>query len=437
MLEIYEKLFNDLNGQNVSYIVYKSLNHLEDDLNGERGDIDILVDDIVQFEKILIKNKWIKILKDNYPQYYFKLFNTINLMLDVENKIRLGEKPYRSYYIDINLDQLKTVKFANITILANEDYIPLMFIMRVTAKSDKKENLKELQNLIKKVKVEGYVKDIVENLTNTKWQEIEKDILKATSWKELKVKYKNKILEGAKVDYKLLLKQKFNWIISRYKAIQRKVFKVPPYRVRKKGYLIAFIGNDGAGKSSTIEAILNIDYFKYTGIKMIYFGNNQYVVPFLNYFISKIYKSKLISIVLNLLGSIDKKIRAIIAKYYINKGYIVLADRYFYDELMGLEYNKAKNTNNIFKKIYRFITKPQMIIKPEITFFLDVNPEVAYSRKQDYDFETVKLNIKRYREFLPKFDEVIKIDANQPQEKVIEEVIKRIYEKDLEINKKY
>jgi len=437
MIGAYDKLFGDLNDNRINYILYKGLNHIEADLNGERGDIDLLVDDIKYFEQIILKNRWVRILKDNYPKYYFKLYNQSNLMLDIENKIRLGEKPYRPYYFSINITKLKTTKFKNITILANEDYIPLMFIMRVTAKSDKKENLEELQNLIKKVKVEGHIKDIVEKYTKTKWNEIQKDILNATSWSELKIKYKDNILQNVKVDGKFLLAQKFQWIINKYKAIQRKIFKNPPYRIRKKGYLVAFMGNDGAGKSSTIEAILNVDYFKYTGIKMIYFGNNQYVIPFLNYFMKKIYKNKIINIGLGLIGSIDKKVRTIIAKYYINRGCIVFADRYVYDELMALEYNKSNKTNNILKRIYRVIIKPRMVIKPEITFFLDVDPEVAYSRKQDYDFEAVKLNIKRYREFLSKFDEVIKVDANQPQNKVIEEVIKRIYEKDLEINKKY
>ena len=437
MLKIYENLFNDLNKNNINYTVYKGLNHLKEDLNGKRGDIDILINDINSFEKNLKDSHWIKILKNDYTRYYFKLFNKLNLMLDVENKIRLGGKPFRSYYFEIDLKKLKTTKYQNITILANEDYIPLMFMMRVTAKSDKKENLKELQDLLKETKVEGYIKELIESISKYEWQEIEKDILNAKSWNELKNKYKRTILKNSKVDKKALLAQNFKWIIDKYKAVNRKIFKNPPYRVRRKGYLVAFIGNDGAGKSSTIEALLNIDYFKYTGIKMIYFGNNQYMIPFLNYFMRKTYDNKFVRLLIGMLGHIDKQyIRTWIAKYYINKGYIILADRYVYDELMGMKYN-CKSTQNILKKFYRFIFKPRMFIKPEITFFLDVDSEVAYSRKQDYDFEIVQENIKKYREFLSKFDEVVRIDANQSQDKVINEVIKRLYEKDIKINQQY
>jgi len=436
MLKVYKELFNDLNNNNIKYIIYKGLSHLKEDLDGERGDIDILINSLEKFEEILFENKWIKVLKNNYPRYYFKLFDNKNLMLDIENKIRLGEKPFRPYYIDVDINKLKTTTFENIKILANEDYIPLMFIMRVTAKSNKKENLKELQDLLKETKVEGYVKELVESISKYKWQEIEKDILNAKSWNELKNKYKRIILKNSKVDKKALLAQKFKWIIDKYKAVNRKIFKNPPYRVRKKGYLVAFMGNDGAGKSSTIEALLNIDYFKYTGIKMIYFGNNQYMIPFLNYFMRKTYDNKFVRLLIGMLGHIDKQyVRVLIAKYYINKGYIVLADRYVYDELMSLEYN-YKPTQNILKKFYRFIFKPRMFIKPTITFFLNVDPEVAYKRKQDYDFKLVKQNIKRYREFLSKFDEVVRIDANQSQEKVIKDIVKRLYDKDVEVNHK-
>ena len=37
MLEINKKLFNNLNEDNINYLVYKGLSHLEDDLNGKRG----------------------------------------------------------------------------------------------------------------------------------------------------------------------------------------------------------------------------------------------------------------------------------------------------------------------------------------------------------------------------------------------------------------
>ena len=45
MLEIYKNLFDQLNNSKIAYSVYKSLNHLDEDLNGIRGDIDILLNE--------------------------------------------------------------------------------------------------------------------------------------------------------------------------------------------------------------------------------------------------------------------------------------------------------------------------------------------------------------------------------------------------------
>jgi len=434
VLNEYKELFNQLNKKNIQYIIYKGLNHLEEDLNGNRGDIDILVDNLPCFEATAYQQQWIKVLKNHYPYYYFKLNKNKNLMLDIDNKIRLGEKPFRPYYFLININELKTAKFKNVLILSNNDYIPLMFLMRTTSASDKKEDLQELQNLMRITTIDGYMKTLAEKMTDIRWETIEEDILCAKSWQDLKRKYKKTILKNSQVDYALLLKQKMQFFLSKFDMVKRRLFKVPSYRVRKKGYLVAFMGNDGAGKSSTIDHVQNIDYFKYTGIKMIYFGNNQYVLPFLNYLMKKSYKNKVFSLAFGLLGSIDKKARALIAKYYISIGHIVLADRYFYDEMMAMEYNEIKQTSNMYKKLYRWMIRPRMIIKPEITFFLDVDPEIAYERKQDYAYEVVVENIQKYRKYLSTIEEVVKIDANQQQEKVIEEVIKRLYEKDIALN---
>ena len=148
----------------------------------------------------------------------------------------------------------------------------------------------------------------------------------------------------------------------------------------------------------------------------------------------KSYKNKFFRLLLGLIGSIDKKVRTQIAKYYISLGYIILADRYFYDEMMAIKYSEITQTNHTFKKLYRWITAPRMTIKPEITFFLDVDPEVAYERKQDYAYEIVVENIQKYREYLRTIDEVEKINANQQQEQVIGDIIKRLYEKDIALN---
>jgi len=434
MLKAYKQLFDELNHNNINYIIYKGLNHIDKDLEGERGDIDLLIDDLQDFEKIIKNERWCKVLEKNYPYYYFKLDKEKNLMLDVENRIRLGDKPYRPYYFNIDLNKFKTVDYKGIQVLSYEDYIPLLFLMRIASSSNEKVNLVELQELIKTKKTNGYMQQIAEKLTESSWEEIERDVLEVDNLQDLKEKYKKSILQNSQVDNKFLFLQRFKFLIGKLKSIKIKIFKIPPYTVRKKGYLVAFMGNDGAGKSSSIDFIKEMDYFKYTGIKRIYFGNNEYVIPFLNYLMRKSYKNRLLVLFFGLLGYFDKQIRSLIAQYYIKIGCIVLADRYFYDEIISREYPKNTIKKGKLKLLFGWLIKPRMLIKPKITIFLDVDPEVAYSRKQDYEYELVVENIQKYRIFLSKIDEVIKIDANQEQSKVLNDVIMSIYEQDVKFN---
>lgn len=54
MLGIYADLFGALHDQDLGYCAYKSLNHLAADLDGVRGDLDLLVAerDLTRFHKI-------------------------------------------------------------------------------------------------------------------------------------------------------------------------------------------------------------------------------------------------------------------------------------------------------------------------------------------------------------------------------------------------
>jgi len=437
VLKIYEKLFKELEKNKVDYCIYKSLNHLSEDLNGDRGDIDILIDtkNLNGFENILNTNKFKKDMKNSFPIYYFGFDKDTHkyVMIDVDNKIRLGEKPYRPYFCFIDVEKIKKELKNSIWILAKEDYIPLMFLQRVTALSPKQKDLIELQELlVNKHNVKsGYVCSIIENMLDISWEEIETDIKDAKKWDILQKKYKKNILNSVQVDYKLLFQQKFQKVINLVIKVKNKLLKTPPYKIRNQGYLVAFIGVDGSGKSSTIDYLLSLDYFKITGIKRVYFGNNEYWIPGLIWGLQNV-KNKWLQIFFTLLAHIDRSFRSLIAYYYIKRGFIVVADRFYYDDFIGYEMTKknVKPTKSIFKKFYRYILKPRLWIKPDVTIFLDVSPEVAYSRKQDYPFEVMLEVNKAYKKYMSNVDNVVVVDADKEQKIVYDKVISTILELD-------
>ncbi|MCT7530667.1 dTMP kinase [Aliarcobacter cryaerophilus] len=429
MLEIYKNLFDQLNNSKIAYSVYKSLNHLDEDLNGIRGDIDILLNekDIDSFDSIALNNNFFKVQKKDKPYYYMGIDKITHkfVMLDVNIQIQFGPKPYKPYSFFIEVDKISSrIEYDRVKVLDLVDYVPLMFIMRVASLSEREQDLIELQELIKVHKIENsYILSILKEKFSLDWNIVSQDILKSRSWQELKEKYLVIVIKYANKNNELSFKQKYKFFFGKIKGIQRKL-KFPAYKIRNKGFLVAFVGVDGAGKSSTVEYIQNLEFFKNTGIKRIYFGNNEYWIPGLQILLKKEVKNKFLKLLLGTLSLIDRQLRIFIALYYMQLGNIVLADRYIYDDEIGRIQNKEKNNKKpLIKRIYQKIFGVRMLKKPELTIFLDVSPEVAYSRKQDYSFEKMLEVNKDYKDYMYKVDGVKIVNADQSQERIYSEII--------------
>ena len=429
MLEIYKNLFDQLNNSKIAYSVYKSLNHLDEDLNGIRGDIDILLNekDIDSFDSIALNNNFFKVQKKDKPYYYMGIDKITHkfVMLDVNIQIQFGPKPYKPYSFFIEVDKISSrIEYDRVKVLDLVDYVPLMFIMRVASLSEREKDLIELQELIKVYKIENsYILSILKEKFSLDWNIVSQDILKSRSWKELKEKYLVIVIKHANKNNELSFKQKYKFFFGKIKGIQRKL-KFPAYKIRNKGFLVAFVGVDGAGKSSTVEYIQNLEFFKNTGIKRIYFGNNEYWIPGLQILLKKEVKNKFLKLLLGTLSLIDRQLRIFIALYYMQLGNIVLADRYIYDDEIGRIQNKENNDKKpLIKRIYQKIFGVRMLKKPELTIFLDVSPEVAYSRKQDYSFEKMLEVNKDYKDYMYKVDGVKIVNADQSQERIYSEII--------------
>ena len=105
----------------------------------------------------------------------------------------------------------------------------------------------------------------------------------------------------------------------------------------------------------------------------------------------------------------------------------VLENDDIYDDEIGRIQNKEKsNKKPLIKRIYQKIFGVKMWKKPELTIFLDVSPEVAYSRKQDYSFEKMLEVNKDYKDYMYKVYGVKIVNADQNQEKIYSEIIKFI-----------
>ena len=440
MLTICKKLFDALEDQSVDYCLYKGLDHLSLDLSGEGGDIDILIPVSVasNFDQLVKGLGFSRVRKSsNFPVYYMGRDEQSGsfIMLDVDVDVRFGHKPVRPVSVRPNFDSLslQKMKFDDVVVskLACSDYLPLMSLIRLTSKSPSEVQLDEIRTLIKS----GHSDPMASYFG--KWlQEIDDNILaefKSSSWLGLQKKFKAKalyVLAGGRLRYyvKRLLGQ-LNLL-----EFKRKILRLlgQPPAFAHPGFLVAFVGVDGAGKSSAIDCVRNDEYFKMTGLKRVYFGANE----FRTFRVLKLYqwlechnRLRHLRIFPALIMNFERRLRIIKVLYFRLMGNIVLCDRYYYDDEL---YRNRTYKSLSDKPIIRLLSRVQMLfmprvrVRPDLTLFLDVSPDVAYQRKQDFCYKTMTRVNAEYKEMMRQQPGVTFIDADQEQAIVQAIILKKI-----------
>jgi len=202
----------------------------------------------------------------------------------------------------------------------------------------------------------------------------------------------------------------------------------PQFLIKGRAPIIAIMGVDGAGKSSAIEYLQNSDFLKMTGVRFLYMGNNNYWMPGMNMLIKLSKRGGIFKKIAIIFAFLDKRMRTLFMLYHSYMGNIVIADRYFYDEFVSREVDRRQRgpINKKLHKIYDLIFNNFLFLHPDMTVYLDVSPEVAFSRKQDYEFAKVKKMIEAYRNFFHKHSNVILVNADKPHETVKRNVMEII-----------
>ena len=161
----------------------------------------------------------------------------------------------------------------------------------------------------------------------------------------------------------------------------------------------------------------------------MYFGSNEYWLPGLSFLLAKsVNWPKYLRVFFGTLALIDRQLRSLGVCYHLSIGNIVLADRYFYDDLISRKVNIENNSklDGILKRLYRSIFRPKMLINPDMVIFMDVSPEVAYSRKKDFSYDQMLKINKAYKQYMYSVNNVEVIDCDQEHEIVLHDITARI-----------
>ncbi|HVZ67576.1 MAG TPA: dTMP kinase [Patescibacteria group bacterium] len=201
------------------------------------------------------------------------------------------------------------------------------------------------------------------------------------------------------------------------------------------GKFIVFEGNEGSGK--TTHALDLVKKLEAEGVKVIY--TKEPTGGEIGQLIRRVLSGEVKSnpAALQYLFGADRSMHQEEIVELLKQGYVVISDRYFWSAAAyGL--SDLGNVLDYYLTIYSILSFYNQFLSPDITFFLDVNLDVAVERiskshkhSEIYDnrehMEKVKIG---YDELIKKFpDEFTIIDANRDLPQVSADLMEKVKEK--------
>ena len=467
-LTVVRQLLTRMN-KSITYCHWKSNQHFSDALIGV-DDLDILIDRN-QFDELLV------ILSDlNFKHFYTPSVRTyigvedylgfdpetgMIIHLHLHHQLIVGEGHFKGWHLPIEKEMLEVRRWDEESQVFMSSYFHelLLLILRSGMKSRKRDIFKKQLINGGTLKEYNWLKekcpDFLEKLNNTAWlddsikQGITNIYLNTSSpLRCIKLKYDlfghysfyaqgsllyNTFVREKRECGRALLEIKRRYLKTKYSFVRR--------RPATGGVTIAFVGMDGAGKSSTIEEIYKW-LFKVMDVRRIYLGSGDGPVSImrapLKFVIDMAQKKDLVK--RTRIEDADKQsANPSLAKklwiYTLSKerlsrlkqmnrcklrGYVVLTDRYPQSEIPGLCDGIRLGDSSFAAEVERKAMRRAKLCSPDLVIKMMVSPEVAMQRKPgELSFATGKhLSDKISRLLYSERTKIVTINSNQPQEKV-------------------
>jgi thymidylate kinase len=270
---------------------------------------------------------------------------------------------------------------------------------------------------------------LLEGASGKRIRKISGEILDSDSWSSLQDRIKLPVLRNlAGGQNKYLLKSTWNTVVrTRMRAsrfVARTILHRPPRRLGP-GHMIAFVGIDGAGKTSIITKILRDGFFSRIGATRIYFGNNEFWFPCYER-LEFLRNYPLLRTLWNTIRKFDRQMRLLPALYLKLAGNLVLCDRYYYDDEYAAACARSQaasqNLTGQIRARFRLFIRPRPLVDPDLTIFLDVKPEIAWKRKAEHELPVLERAAREFHTFMLKQKNVVVVDANRGAEEVMRDV---------------
>lgn len=274
-------------------------------------------------------------------------------------------------------------------------------------------------SILEKTIGQKYTEALVKQIELKDWPSIEKSVQKL----RLSVVIRS-VFANIRVEKNLVYLEAFKQYFSKF--------------FHPKGIFVVFLGPDGCGKSSLCEIIPDVLQPGFLPGKVRkFYWRPMFLPPIRQLLLNFGIKSKPEEISLNSQHNVspDNTIISTIkfiyywfdfvigrVKFYLvwAMGGIVLFDRYYYDFLVYPERFRLKLPRWLIK-----ILMPA-VPRPDINFYLDVDPKLLISRKEELSLDELKRQINYYQRLVSSLPNTYMIDASQSLDHVIENVSKII-----------
>lgn len=190
---------------------------------------------------------------------------------------------------------------------------------------------------------------------------------------------------------------------------------------RPRGAFIVLVGVDGSGKSTTAEDLTRSRVLRDEwGVRKMYFGSGGYswarLASHIDYW--KHSNVKVLWWALSLYAIVCRKSRVLKAWFFRSRGCVVIGDRYFYDSQLVAEVGGSRGLLRTLAR--KFAGWAPM--DPDFIIYLRVHPEIAFARKGEHGVVKLESLCRAYDEMMEKISYCETIDANRPYEGVSSEV---------------
>ena len=422
-------LIDELN-HSIDYVILRGYESIPNNIT---GDIDLLIskDSFFTFNKIIsdLKQKHELYELDNVDRHYVYMYRLFHLELNQNYGLKIDIHFFESYrgaiYLDSKTILSNAISYSGIKIPCYEHQVIFNYVQSIAGMGYLQEKrIKRILNQLELCDLNS-LEETIKKVFRKKASLI---LIKAFKTKKFSITQKDlKSLRRS-----ILVKAYLNNFVGSLISFILIFGKKQLINLKLKGVFIVFMGPDGAGKSTAINAFINfLSQFVINSESVLVAWRPQYLKRLANYRKNNnpLDKATKAEKVRNIPSKVSSFFRFVyysidyILGYFLkyrkilkNEGFVIF-DRYSYDFIIQPPYRSYINLPKFIKLFFGFF-----IPKPKLVIYFKSDAETLYSRKQEETRNELEELVGLYDAFVENHKRIKPIDANKSKEIVLQQI---------------